>query len=172
MHVFLTGEIQVGKSTAIRRFLERTGVRADGFLSHIVLSPPYRELYIARFDTSGGETQSRLAARMSHPDIEVFGDVFDAHGVDILESCGRAPLFIMDELGRLEERSPLFKSAVFRVLDGDTPVLGVLKKADCPFLNAVKARSDVSVITVTEQNRDGIPDKLAEMLRGRVPYAL
>ena len=31
MHVFLTGELQVGKSTAIERALKRSGLRAGGF---------------------------------------------------------------------------------------------------------------------------------------------
>jgi nucleoside-triphosphatase len=160
-HVFLTGEIQVGKSTSIRRFLENTGVAADGFISRIVPALGRRELYIARFDTELGETDRRLAAVMAQPRKRVFLDVFDSHGADIVVSSGKRQLIILDELGNLEEDAPLFKDAVRRKLDGDIPALGVVKKADGAFLDSIRSRSDVELITVTTENRNGIPGLLA-----------
>jgi nucleoside-triphosphatase len=166
MHVFLTGEVQIGKSTALRRFLERSGIPTDGFVSHMIAVPPHRELYIARYDSVLGESMSRLAARVAFPNREVFSDVFDVHGAAILASCGHRSLFLMDELGSMEEDSPAFKSAVFRVLDGDIPVVGVLKRVDCPFIDVIQSRPDVTVIHVTDQNRDGVPDTLSDIFAG------
>ncbi|MDR0818049.1 MAG: nucleoside-triphosphatase, partial [Oscillospiraceae bacterium] len=62
----------------------------------------------------------------------------------------------LDELGRFEEPCERFKKAVFDALDSDVIVLGILKLCDTPFVNAIKARADVTVITVTEENRDTI----------------
>ncbi|MDR0904827.1 MAG: nucleoside-triphosphatase [Oscillospiraceae bacterium] len=169
-HIFLTGEIQVGKSTAIRKFLANTGKSADGFLSHIVevdsAQPELgRELYLARFDTERGETDSRLAARVRFPNFEVYTDVFDGHGAELLRSAGARELIIMDELGRMEEDAEAFKAAVFARLDGGQPVLGVVKMVETPFLDAVRAHPNVEIITVTEQNRDDVP-RLLEKLFG------
>jgi nucleoside-triphosphatase THEP1 len=68
----------------------------------------------------------------------------------------------MDELGTMEADSPLFISAVLAKLDGTAPILGVVKKREHPFLDAVKNHRNVEVITVDEHNRDGIPALLTE----------
>jgi nucleoside-triphosphatase len=164
-HIFLTGEIQVGKSTIIRKYLANTGETADGFLSHIVdvdKSKPElgRELYLARFDTERGETDSRLAARVNRPNFEVYTDVFDGHGAELVLSAGARDLIIMDELGRFEESAEVFNTAVFARLDGDKPILGVVKKVETPFLDAVRSHTNVTMITVTEQNREDILQQL------------
>jgi nucleoside-triphosphatase len=160
-HVFLTGEIQIGKSTAIRRFLRASGVDADGFVSRIVFSEGRRELHIARFDTSGGVTDSRLAAIVGTPRAAARGEAFDSHGAGIVESCGARRLIIFDELGVLEENATRFKTAVIGKLGGRVPALGVVKKAESAFLDAIRGRPDVDVITVTAENRDEIPELLA-----------
>ena len=192
-HLFLTGEIQVGKSTAIRRFLAESGKTADGFLSHIVssvfecpeldnsvfLGEPKahqftapRELYLARFDTLNGETDSQLAATNAGASANadgfapftIFTEIFDTHGAELVHSAGRRELILMDELGRMEERAEDFKRAVFDRLDGDFPILGVVKAVQTPFLDAVRAHPKVTVLTVTERNRNNIPRLISEML--------
>jgi len=178
MHVFLTGEIQVGKSTAIRRFLADTDAQADGFLSHIVsvdAAKPEagRNLYLARFDTQIGETDSVLAASnvaASHSTqgfapFDVYTDVFDTHGANLVRSAGRHGLILMDELGRMEENAEAFKRAVFERFDGNIPILGVVKMVQTPFLDAVRAHPNVRVVMVTEQNRDDVPRLIREALK-------
>ena len=164
-HVFLTGEIQIGKSTALRRFLENTGFSADGFMSHIVNAEVGRELYLARFDSILGESDSRLCARVNFSNTEVLSDVFDTHGAKIVASSGKRTLIVMDELGRMEQNSPRFIAAVMAKLDADTRVVGVVKKADCEFLDAVRARTDIELITVTKENRDTVPPMLTTIFK-------
>ncbi|MDR1217009.1 MAG: nucleoside-triphosphatase [Oscillospiraceae bacterium] len=161
-HIFLTGEIQVGKSTAIRKFLDNTSVGADGFLTHILRERGSRELAVARFDTERGETDWRQAAVTSPLRSAALRDLFDSHGAAIVNASGGRQIVIMDELGALEEDSPAFKSAVVNKLDGQTPVLGVIKKAESAFLDSLCRRPDVELITVTPENRDDIPAVLAE----------
>ena len=169
-HIFLTGEIQIGKSTAIRQFLESSGAHADGFLTRFYTQEQQllqrhelqRELYLYRFDSKLGESEGRLAVKMNRPDIEVFVETFAVHGTGIVRNSGASGLIIMDELGAFEEKALEFKAAVFEKLDGVVPVLGVVKKRDSPFLDAVRAHPNVEVIEVTVENRDGIPQLLRE----------
>ena len=163
-HILLTGEIQIGKSTAIRRFLADGNVCADGFLTRFDSRGQERKLYLCRYDTRLGESDVELAVKMNHPDIELFIDTFNVHGAEIIRASGASGLIIMDELGAFEETAPEFKASVFEKLDGDVPVLGVVKKRESPFLDAVRAHPKVQVIEVKEDNRDTVPQLIAEML--------
>lgn len=161
-HIFLTGEIQVGKSTAIRRFLALSELTADGFMSHISDSENGRELYIARFDSVLGETDRTLAARVRFPNFEVYSGVFDTLGAELIRDSGRRDIIVIDELGRMEENSPVFKAAVFEKLGGGTPIVGVVKKAGSAFLDGVRAHPNAEILAVTRENRGAIPSLLAE----------
>jgi nucleoside-triphosphatase len=158
MHVFLTGEIQIGKSTALRRFLARTGVAADGFLTVFDSREASRELFISPFDAG----EKYRVARINSGGVTVYGEVFDTRGAALLNSAGRRQMIVMDELGSMEENSPVFKAAVLRRLDGDFPVAGVVKLRASPFLDAVRAHPNVKMITVTPENRDAGPAMLTE----------
>jgi len=161
-HILLTGEIQIGKTTALRTFLKNSGTSADGFATYFDTRETPRTLYLARFDyalgTRGAEPIARFSDGGSPP--EVFSEVFDIHGVEILESCGKRELILLDELGNLEERSPRFKRAVLGILDGKKLVIGVVKLRESPFLNAVRAHPNVEVWTVTLENRGEIAGRL------------
>ena len=164
MHIFLTGEIRIGKSTALRRFLQDTGISADGFLTEFDSHGDIRKLYIKRFDTETARTEQRLVAKMSSSGAEVFAEVFDVFGTGCLAAAGKRKLIIMDELGKFEESCPLFTEAVICRLNGSIPVMGVIKMRESPFLKMVREHPSVEVIMVTKENRDNIPALLAEQL--------
>jgi ubiquinone/menaquinone biosynthesis C-methylase UbiE/nucleoside-triphosphatase THEP1 len=83
---------------------------------------------------------------------------FDVYGVKLLEDCFKAysDLIVMDELGFFESNAALFQNKVLEILDSDTPVLGVLKQKDIPFLNNIRNRNDVTIFVVTHGNRDEV----------------
>ena len=71
----------------------------------------------------------------------------------------------MDELGFLERCSPVFQRAVFTLLDGPAPVLGVLRRHEkSPFWGPVSRRADVRLLPLTVENRAEIPTELARLL--------
>ena len=77
-------------------------------------------------------------------------------------------LIIMDEIGRMELCSEAFQDAVARALDSSKPLLGTLQKRDNAFLDAIRARPDVELITVNTANRECLVpvllDRLEELL--------
>jgi nucleoside-triphosphatase THEP1 len=73
-------------------------------------------------------------------------------------------LIVMDELGFMESSAAGFRGAVMDALGGGVPVLGVLRLEGNPFLDAVKEHGRVSVVHVSESNRD----MLFERLTGQV----
>ena len=81
---------------------------------------------------------------------------FDALGCAALRGSEGCGLLLMDELGPHEAEAEGFQRAVTAALDGEARVLGVLQRADSPFLAAIAAREDVAVLEVTRENRDGL----------------
>lgn len=175
MHIFLTGEIQVGKSTIIRQVLDRLEGEAGGFLTEFDGNRNVwpKRLYMrpasARRFSTGGQVkpESRLAVLMRENEKpQVCLDTFEVFGVRLLrEAMERASLIVMDECGRLEGEAVLFQRTVLRALDSPVPILGVVRQLpQASWLDKIKAHPSVTLITVTRENRDGLGEKLAELL--------
>ena len=49
---------------------------------------------------------------------------------------------------------------MFRTLDGSTPILGVLQQAQSQFLDRIARHPRVTVLTVTEENRNTLAAEL------------
>jgi nucleoside-triphosphatase len=165
MHIFLTGEIQVGKSTIIRSFLERTGLTHDGFMTFWQDENNARSLYLSEY-SSGLRPLARflLAQDIGKQFVREkrISEIFDIRGSEILRNSGKCKLLIMDELGHLESNANEFKKTVLECLNGQQPILGVIKKKRTEFLDAVRAHPKVDMINITEQNRDAVLEKLLE----------
>jgi nucleoside-triphosphatase len=63
-------------------------------------------------------------------------------------------LVVIDEIGKMECFSELFKKTLEGVLDSDLPVIGSIALKGDRFIQKIKERSDVLLVTVTPQNRD------------------
>jgi nucleoside-triphosphatase len=79
-------------------------------------------------------------------------------------------LVVVDEIGKMECFSPLFRDTVLRILDSDQPFIATIGKKGTLFMEGIKKRQDVKLIEVTIDNRDWISEELlaaaAGMLRG------
>lgn len=157
--VFLTGDRGVGKTTVVTEVLDLLGVSHGGFRTKpcpggykIVDIGSGSETPIAKVDERG--------AWKPHP------AGFEQIGVEAMERALRSKnLILMDELGFLELGAPRFQQAVLAALKGPQPVLGVLRSAHNDFLDAIRALDNVEVIEVREDNREDLPEEIAELLR-------
>lgn len=158
MHIFLTGALQSGKSTAIDRYLAGCGIVPGGFRT--------------RWDRQAGRLALHLpaagailtAAVMTPQGPRPDPAAFDA-AARVLAAAPPAPLLLMDELGFLEGCSPLFQQTIFSLLAGSTPVLGVLRPHPAsPFFEPLSHRSDIRLVVLTSDNRDQIPQLLQQLL--------
>ena len=182
-HVFLTGDIQVGKSTAIGRALELLGQpQVGGFRT---VSLPCPEIPRARFavyvqpgslpyldplDESGlqGFPLDRdhlVAIRWGDSLFTTFPEAFISGGLPLLtQDPPGTRLLLMDEIGVFESRVPEFCTAILRRLDEDLPVLGVVKNKRSDFLEQVRRHPKVRLLNVDPENRDRIPQRICELL--------
>lgn len=67
----------------------------------------------------------------------------------------------------MERDAFVFQQAAMEALDGNVPILGVVKKIIGPgWTDQIRKHPKVQLFTVTEENRDELPPILANKLRG------
>jgi len=169
-HVFLTGPVQTGKSTRIRAALRVLKIaQPGGFLtvSSEPLADGSRTVHLipaARPDTPLTD-ENRVGIRCTGRGIVSFPAVFESAGVAALQGAEASRLIVMDEIGRMEREAAGFSARIPALLDGGTPILGVVQqKADTPLANAVRSHPNVRLIAVTEQTRAGVLDEILRVL--------
>ena len=167
-HLFLTGDKQVGKSTLLRRLIEVKHLDCAGFetqaftlngerrgftLHGRVPMPPYQNDCICC---------ARIEEKRSVPVLPVF----EENGVLILQMslASPSPFLLMDELGRLEREASGFVAQVEDCLDSDKRVLGVLQKCSSSHVARIAQREDVTLLTVTPENRQALFELLCQRL--------
>ncbi|MDR0852336.1 MAG: nucleoside-triphosphatase [Clostridiales Family XIII bacterium] len=175
-HIFLTGERGVGKSTIISRITSGLDfvpkgfntvvgdVSPDGNTDHIFIVP-YGMSLTEKTDISPVAVRNRKERAFT-----AYPTVFDTLGVSILKDSCDARFIILDELGFMENDATDFKAEVLQLLDGENPILGVIKPRSTPFLDCARAHKNVTTIEVTVENREAVFKKLRTVLHEQ--YAL
>ena len=165
-HLFLTGDKQVGKSTLLRRLIDARQIDCAGFETQAFYLNGERRGFTlhGRVDMPLYENDCICCARIGEKKAAPVMETFSQNGVNILQkSLEDAKAFIlMDEIGRLESRSEAFCAQVLKTLDGEKRVLGVLQKCGSALVNQIMSREDVTVITVTPENREELFKALCE----------
>ena len=162
MNILLTGEIGIGKSTVIERVIAKSGVNAGGMITKFRnRESPSRKLFISDLGR-----EAALEAVSFSPDAppEVETEIFDGFGCELVEAAGGYELAIIDELGFFERNALRFQKAIFELLDSPCDVLGVIKPDNRGWLSGIRAREDITIITVTIDNRDEVPARVMELL--------
>lgn len=169
-NIFLTGEIQVGKSTAINRALAAVKPKVEGFRT---LGGPRDKdggSYVHMIPADGTEpigTGNRIFYRRfngGQPHFQVFEDVFETRGPALLQPSPACELLLMDEIGIREAACTRFHDAILQALEGEIPVLGVVQIRPGGFLDEIRNHPSVELITVNVENREQVYQMLAEWI--------
>lgn len=167
-HLFLTGDKQVGKSTLLRRLIEARGLDCAGFETQaFYLSGERRGFTLhGRVDMPPYQNDCICCARIEEKRAVPVLPVFEENGVLILKKslASPAPYILMDELGRLERQADGFIAQIEACLDSDKRVLGVLQKCNSEHVARIAQRDDVTVLTVTPENRQELLELLCRQL--------
>ncbi len=174
MHnTFLTGPINIGKSTIIRRAvleLSYLDIPAGGFYTlPYVTDGNVTGFYIQPLNKMNylPPLEYRMIARKIGSEWTADTAAFESIGAGILEDSLKSAvdLVVMDELGFFEAVAFGFQDRVISLLSSPKMVLGVMKSADVPFLNGIRKREDVGLIEVTGKNRDILAERILKKIR-------
>ena len=166
--ILLTGRPGCGKTTLIKRVVNKLKLPAGGFYTEEIREHGQRVGF--KIVTLAGEETV-----LAHLDFKTANRV-GKYGVDLsaLETIGVAALrraiaarhlVVIDEIGPMEIRSRVFCDAVNEALDINVPVLGTISVRPNPFTNAIKNRRDVTIIEVRRSNRDQLVFDLSDQFK-------
>jgi nucleoside-triphosphatase len=163
----LTGRPGVGKTTVIRAVAARLGAEAGGFYTQEVREGGRRTGFrLIALDGPEG-----ILASVNNPSPFRVGK-YGVHlqdlervGVEALWRAVEQPhvsVVVIDEIGKMELFSPAFREATLAALDSPKAVLATVMAGSEPWVDAIKARSDVTVIEVTLANRQTLALSVAD----------
>jgi len=155
--ILLTGRPGCGKTTLIKRVVNDLALPAGGFYTEEIRA--HGERLGFKIITLDG--QEALLAHVDFKTPERVGKygldlrVLESIGTEAICTAVRARrLVVIDEIGPMEIRSPVFCDVVNDALDSGEPILGTITARSFPFTNAIKKRHDVTLIEVRPNNRE------------------
>ena len=171
MHIFLTGDVQVGKSTIIKKTLAALQLQGvGGFRSVSVPDLPDGAMSVYLIPAGDEHPMmgdwNRVGIRKGcGRGIEKIPEAFERAGVQALVDAENMPLILMDEVGRMESAAARFSERILALLDGSAPILGVVQKiADTKLTNAIRTHPNVHVLTVTKENREELAGEVLRLV--------
>lgn len=172
MHIFLTGEIQVGKSTVIAKTLAGLNITQGGFKTYF--GPDRGSVDRLLYMNSAQEPDAfklgnSVTCFRKGCLPQVYTEKFDTYGVELIRSArANANLIIMDECGSFESSAFKFQKEIVDALDGNQLVFGVIKLASRGWTDIIRNHPKVKIVTVTRENRDVLPKLFAHYLNFRL----
>jgi nucleoside-triphosphatase len=167
--ILLTGRPGCGKTTLIQRVVNDLAVPAGGFYTEEIRERGQR----VGFKLITLDGKEAVFADVNFKASERVGK----YGLDLakLETVGVAAVreavrmrkfVVIDEIGPMEIRSAAFRAAVNQAFDSDVLILATIVARSLAFTDAIKTRSDVSILEVHTSNREELVLKLRDEFKG------
>ena len=166
-NILLTGPPRSGKSTLIEAVIGRIKEPVTGFFTREVREGGER----VGFSINTVEGREGILAHKSVRSRYRVGrygvnlkDIEDIAVPAMIPSM-HEEIVVIDEIGKMECFSRLFRETLSQVLDSSNRVLGSIALRGDAFIEAIKLREDVMVVEVTSQNRAILVSQLLDTLK-------
>jgi len=168
MNILLTGPPRCGKSTVIEKLVKQIQRPVTGFFTREIQERGRRVGFaIVTLDGKEGilgHEGSKSPRRVGKYGVNI--DELDRIAVPSMTPSAADQIVIIDEIGKMECFSPLFRGTLIKTLDSANPVIGSVAQKGTPFIEKIKERKDVLLVTVSEKNRDALPAELLLQIPG------
>jgi nucleoside-triphosphatase len=162
-NIFLTGAPSSGKTTVIKKVIARLQCPAAGFYTEEERVAGKRVGFVMK--TLDGRS-GYLAHQDIKSDLHIRRYGVSIENIETIAVPSITPLnrhiIILDEIGKMECFSEVFKQAALNLLDSPNIVIGTITLGGDDFIRQVKERGDIEIHEVTEENRDSLPDLILE----------
>jgi len=167
----VTGPPGVGKSAAVSKvilILKSAGLIVGGCTTLEKRQGGVRVGFDVRDLTSGrtGElasTNSKFGPRVGRYRVNL-QDLAKIGAAGLLAAARSSEVIVVDEVGPMELVSPEFRRGIRACIDSGKPMLAVVhERLEDDILSELR-RKAASVLTLSVENRDGVPDELGRAL--------
>jgi nucleoside-triphosphatase len=169
-NIFLTGAPSSGKTTVIKKVVAGLKITVNGFYTEEKRVANKRVGFLMK-------TLDGKSGYLGHQDIQSDFHI-RRYGVSIgnIESIAvpaiapvESNVIILDEIGKMECFSEVFKKAAVNALNSPNIVVGTITFGGDEFILGIKNRDDIEIYEVNPENRDSLPEvilgKISEILK-------
>ena len=162
-NILITGPPKCGKSTLIEKVVYRIGRRPiKGFFTREIKEKGRRVGF--SINTLDGR-EGILAHQNIKGKFRVGKYVVNLRDVETIAVPSMIParadeIVVIDEIGKMECFSSLFKETLIKVLNLPNWVIGSIAQKGDLFIQKIKERNDVMLISITPQNREILVDQI------------
>jgi nucleoside-triphosphatase len=169
--VLLSGHPGCGKTTLIKRAVKELARPAGGFYTEEIRERGQR----VGFKIVTLDRREAMFARVNFKTSERVGKYgLDLSAVErvgvaaIREAVHSRKLVVIDEIGPMEIRSATFRDAVNEAFDSGVSILATITARSLPFTDAIKKRSDISLLEVRRDNRQQLCAELSDRFKNEI----
>lgn len=164
-NIFLTGAPSSGKTTVIKKLLSRLNYPVSGFYTEEERIAGKRIGFLMK--TVDGK-KGYLAHQDIRSDISIRRYGVSLENIEQIAVPSIIPknrnIIILDEIGKMECYSEVFRRAALGALDSQNIVIGTITFGGDEFILGIKRRGDTEIHEVTPENRDMLPEMISRKI--------
>ena len=165
-NILLTGPPRCGKSTVIEKLVKQISRPVTGFFTREIREKGRRVGFsIIALDGKEGvlaHEDSGTILRVGKYGVNI--EELDQIAVPPMIPARPDEIVVIDEIGKMECLSPLFRETLIKTLDSENLVIGSIALKGGPFIQKIKEREDMLLVTVNEKNRDSLAADLLKQI--------
>jgi nucleoside-triphosphatase len=167
-NILVTGPPRSGKSTLIEKVVQSINRPATGFFTQELREKGRRVGF--SITTLQGKTgvlahqNIRSTFRVGKYGVNL--EDLDQIAVPSMLPSSLDQIVVVDEIGKMECFSRLFKETLIKVLSSDNLVIGSVAIKGDRFIESIKKRDDVSLISITQNTRDSALKLFLQEIQG------
>ena len=167
-NILVTGPPRSGKSTLVEKVVQRISRPATGFFTQELREKGRR----VGFTITTLEGKTGVLAHQSIRSTFRVGkygvNLEDLDQIAVPSMLPSTPdqIVVVDEIGKMECFSRLFKETLIKVLSADNLVIGSVAIKGDRFIQSIKKRDDVSLVSISQNTRDSALKLFLQEIQG------